>query len=279
VFIEEEKQPERLALLGVRPCELQAIAIHDRIFQEGEFTDPGYTARRQELVVIAVNCTESGETCFCASTGSGPRAQAAFDLALTELLGEDGHRFLVETGSARGRDIVERLELRRAENADLQAADRLCRKAAETMGRRLDTVELKELLVRNLENPRWKQTAARCLACGNCTMVCPTCFCTTVVDTTELDGSEAARVRRWDSCFTSDFSYIHGGSVRGSTESRYRQWLTHKLASWQDQFGTLGCVGCGRCITWCPPGIDLTEEVAAIRENEVPQPIGLLEAD
>jgi ferredoxin len=98
-------------------------------------------------------------------------------------------------------------------------------------------------------------------------MACPTCFCTTVDDVTDLTGSQAVRSRRWDSCFSMDFSYIHGGSVRSSGASRYRQWLTHKLASWQDQFGASGCVGCGRCITWCPVGIDLTEEVEAIRQD------------
>ena len=121
---------------------------------------------------------------------------------------------------------------------------------------------MQELLQGNLEHPRWDDVAERCLTCGNCTMVCPTCFCTTVEDHSDLAGRRAERKRRWDSCFTMDFSYIHGGSVRDQARSRYRQWMTHKLASWIDQFGTSGCVGCGRCITWCPVGIDITEEVA-----------------
>ena len=83
-----------------------------------------------------------------------------------------------------------------------------------------------------------------------------------------LYGARAERWRKWDSCFTLDFSYIHGGSVRTSAAARYRQWLSHKLATWIDQFGSSGCVGCGRCITWCPVGIDITEEVAAIRASE-----------
>ena len=135
------------------------------------------------------------------------------------------------------------------------------------MGQALDTTELKELLYDSLDHPRWHEVAQRCMACGNCTMVCPTCFCTSVEDTTDLSGEIAERWRSWDSCFTTDFSYIHGGSVRNSTESKYRQWITHKLASWQDQFNTLGCVGCGRCITWCPVGINITEEVEAIRAS------------
>jgi sulfhydrogenase subunit beta (sulfur reductase) len=135
------------------------------------------------------------------------------------------------------------------------------------MGRQMDTNGLKELLQGNPTHKQWDDVAARCLTCANCTMVCPTCFCTTVEDHTDLTGQTAERVRRWDSCFTLDFSYIHGGSVRTETKSRYRQWMTHKLASWIDQFGTSGCVGCGRCITWCPVGIDITAEVAAIRAS------------
>jgi formate hydrogenlyase subunit 6/NADH:ubiquinone oxidoreductase subunit I len=135
--------------------------------------------------------------------------------------------------------------------------------------RHLDTAGLRDLLYENFEHPRWDNVAARCLSCANCTMVCPTCFCTTVEDVSDISGNHAERWRRWDSCFTQSFSYIHGGSVRTSAKSRYRQWMTHKLASWTDQFGTSGCVGCGRCITWCPVGIDITEEVRAIRESIV----------
>src|SRR6266487_5651279 len=150
----------------------------------------------------------------------------------------------------------------------LWQARRIVQKTSEQMGRSLDTTEIKDLLYRNMEHPRWDEVATRCLSCTNCTMVCPTCFCTTVEDTSDLAGENAERWRKWDSCFDTSFSYISGGSIRSSVKSRYRQWMTHKLASWIDQFGTSGCVGCGRCITWCPVGIDITEEVRAIRESE-----------
>ncbi|MBZ0254314.1 MAG: 4Fe-4S dicluster domain-containing protein, partial [Candidatus Methylomirabilis sp.] len=133
------------------------------------------------------------------------------------------------------------------------------------MGRSLNTDGVKELLYANAEHPRWAETAERCLSCANCTMVCPTCFCSTVEDVSDLSGEAAERRRKWDSCFTMDFSYLVGGSVRGSGAARYRQWMTHKLGSWIDQFGTSGCVGCGRCIAWCPVGIDITEEAEALR--------------
>ena len=148
---------------------------------------------------------------------------------------------------------------------------RPCWATARSMGRTLDTDGIKELLYGSYEHRRWDDVAARCLACANCTLVCPTCFCATVEDVTDLTGDHAERWRRWDSCFTLEHSYLHGGSVRTSTRARYRQWLTHKLATWIDQFGTSGCVGCGRCITWCPVAIDITAEVAAIRAPEGPK--------
>ena len=140
--------------------------------------------------------------------------------------------------------------------------------ARREMGRAMDTTNIKQLLYDNPEHPQWDKVAGRCLSCANCTMACPTCFCSTVEDVSDLTGKHAERWRKWDSCFSLEFSYIHGGHVRQSTKGRYRQWMTHKLASWQDQFGTSGCVGCGRCITWCPVGIDITEEVKAIRADQ-----------
>jgi ferredoxin len=205
---------------------------------------------------------------------TGPRAKKGFDLALTELL--DGeHRFLVEVGSDRGAEVLEAAQgrdgagARAAAEADETAAIAVSEECASQMGRELDTDGIKELLYRNMEHPRWDEVSERCLTCGNCTMACPTCFCTTVEEVTDLTGDESERHREWDSCFTMDFSYVHGGSVRSSSKARYRQWMTHKLATWIDQFGSSGCVGCGRCITWCPVAIDITEEVAAIRADPI----------
>jgi sulfhydrogenase subunit beta (sulfur reductase) len=254
----------KLALIGVRSCDLHALAIQDQVFMGGPFADEGWARRRSDVFVVAVNCGEAGGTCFCVSMDTGPRATSGYDLALTELL-EGEHRFLLEIGSEAGARLAERMPTREAASADVAAAERATANAVAGMGRRMEIGGIKELLYANLEHPQWDRVAERCLACANCTMVCPTCFCSSVEDVTDLDGAAAERVRRWDSCFTAEHSYVHGGSVHASIRSRYRQWLTHKLASWQDQFGTSGCVGCGRCITWCPPGIDLTEEVAAIR--------------
>ncbi|HLA79744.1 MAG TPA: 4Fe-4S dicluster domain-containing protein [Vicinamibacteria bacterium] len=266
--VEDGEAPSRYAFLGVRSCELAAIAVQDRVFLGGPFVDRHYQARREGIFVVAVNCGQAGGTCFCASMGTGPRASQGFDLALTEILDGERHTFLVEVGSQQGAEVAAELPMRQASPADRQAATDATDRASAQMGRALETEGLKELLYRCYEHPHWDAVAQRCLACANCTMVCPTCFCTTVDDVSDLAGSEASRVRRWDSCFTLGFSYIHGGSLRTSGGARYRQWISHKLATWQDQFGSSGCVGCGRCITWCPVGIDITEEVRALRAAE-----------
>ncbi len=258
----------RYAFLGVRACELAAIRVLDRVFLGDRYVEPGYKGLREPAFLIAVNCTKAGGTCFCASMGTGPRATAGFDLALTELLSAEGHSFVVEVGSKAGAEVLGEIEHRKARKEDAKAAQAAVDAAAGQMGRKLDTEGVRDLLYDNFEHPRWDRVAARCLSCANCTMVCPTCFCTTVEDVTDVPGDHAERWRKWDSCFTDGFSYIHGGSVRLSVKSRYRQWLTHKFAAWVDQFGTFGCVGCGRCITWCPGKIDITEEINAIRGVE-----------
>lgn len=263
--VETPPPPRPLALLGARACDLAAVAIHDRVLAAGPFADERYSQRRRSAFIVAVPCGESAPTCFCASLGTGPEVDAGFDLRLTELVDDTRHELILEAGSERGAALLARLPGRDAGEADLEAARIAVARARDAQTRRIDRDGLSGALTAQPEHPRWADVARRCLACGNCTMVCPTCFCTTVRDGGDLAGTRSERTREWDSCFTADFSYVHGGPVRPSTRARYRQWLTHKLDTWQTQFGTPGCVGCGRCITWCPTGIDLTEEVAAIR--------------
>ncbi|WP_018637923.1 4Fe-4S dicluster domain-containing protein [Parafrankia elaeagni] len=325
VQIEEEPPPAApLALIGVRSCELNAVAIQDRVLVTGRYPDRDYAVRREGLFIIGVNCHEPGGTCFCVSMDTGPaiRRGSGYDLLLSEIL-EGEHRFLIEAGTPRGAELLAALnaaELNAAElndsagkdtagddedaagrdtagrdtagtatasvtgpggcavgraarpvtSADRAAAEAAVERAAARMGRVVDAGGLRDLLAASLDHPRWDDVAERCLTCGNCTMVCPTCFCVTVEDVGDLAGGEAERWRSWESCFSLDHSYLHGGAVRAAPRSRYRQWLTHKFGTWHDQFGSSGCVGCGRCITWCPVGIDVTEELAAIRTNVAP---------
>lgn len=253
-----------LALIGVFPCDLAAIQVQDRIFLREEWKDPIYWSRRQSAFILAVNCLHPCGTGFCASMGTGPKTNPGFDLNLTEL--EDV--FLVEVGSEAGRLVMEGMPLLPTSAFWLQAAQKSLEEAATKMGRSLPhPEELPDLLLNNLDARQWDDVARRCMSCTSCTQVCPTCFCWDTHDASDLSGQTARRERLWDSCFNPDYSYIVGGSTRPSTRSRYRQWLTHKFGSWYGQFGTSGCIGCGRCITWCPAKIDVTAELSAIREE------------
>ena len=260
--------PPRYAFLGVRACELAAILVHDRVFATSAHPDPAYAARRRELFIIAVHCGSPSGVCFCTSMDTGPRARDGFDLAITELLDGEVPRYVIEAGSPAGQDVLDGLPAHAASEQDLEAARAVTQAAEQSMGRQMDTRGLPEMLQRNLEHPRWDDVAARCLSCGNCTMACPTCFCSDDRESQAPDGESSSRLREWASCFSRDFSSIHGGVVRQTVKSRYRQWMTHKLGTWWEQFETSGCVGCGRCIAWCPVGIDITEEAAAIRAND-----------
>ncbi len=267
IEIERDENPKtKYAFIGVRACELNAIEIQDRIFFGGEFQNSRYKSLRKNSFIVAVNCSKADVNCFCTSTDSGPAVKSGYDLVLTEILTDNEHYFLVDAGSEEGEEILNQLNTKDAEKEEIELGHKLIEKTKSQITKNLDTKDLKDILLKNLESPVWDDVAKRCLACGNCTMVCPTCFCMTVEDYTDLQKTKAERIQKWDSCFTLEYSYIHGGSVRVSTGSRYRQWLTHKLASWHEQFGTSGCVGCGRCITWCPVGIDITEEATKVRK-------------
>jgi ferredoxin len=248
------------AVIGVRACDLAALRLQERIFLHDQNPDPYYAARREKLLLVAVNCSHPAATCFCASTGDGPHASHSYDLVLTEL--QDG--YTVQAGSDRGADIVNGLSLPLASDAQHYEAGRQQHEAVQAQSRSLPDGSLRDTLFARLDHPRWDDVAERCLSCGNCTSVCPSCFCHSEHDDADLDGAATEHVRQWDSCFSEGHSYLHGKVLRDNTRLRYRQWLTHKLGSWHDQFGSSGCVGCGRCITWCPVGIDITEEAKAI---------------
>lgn len=256
-----EEQP--IAVLGVRACDLAALAIQDKVFMGGEHIDTRYAQRRKNLFIIAVICTYSSNNCFCVSAGTGPRAESGYDVKMTEI--PEG--FVVSTGSDKGRTIINSLKLKIASSQDNETAKKRVDQASNTQTKKIpfnNSKELRDVLFNNLDHERWKEVAERCLSCGNCTQVCPTCFCHKETEEPSLDGSCSEHLRAWDSCFTAGHSYIGGHPIRDDTQKRYRQWLTHKVGSWHDQFGSSGCVGCGRCISWCPVGIDITEELVAI---------------
>lgn len=253
-------QSGKVAIVGARACDVAGLAIQDRIFLKDAYRDPYYAARREGLFLIAVNCTRALPTCFCASMKTGPRAKAGFDLAMTEV----DDMLLIEAGSEAGSDLLSDLSLSPAPRELIDEAATRIEACGHSQVRRLEHTRMPQALYDAHEHPRWDDVAGRCLACTNCTMVCPTCFCHAVEETPDLSHQRTEHARLWDSCFTQEHGYIHGKNIRPTIKDRYRMWLTHKLASWIDQFGMSGCVGCGRCITWCPVGIDLTEELPAL---------------
>jgi ferredoxin len=273
VIEENEDRPGRRALVGIRGCDLAAVAVQDNVLLHGAHPDPVYSARRADLLLVGVSCGTPASTCFCTSMGTGPSVGGGADIAMTELDADDPvrHRFLLEARTANGRAVVARVSARAATATDDDAADAVVRRAGSQITRSVDNAGLPEALRAGAEHPRWDEVAERCLSCGSCTMVCPTCFCTDVRDEPNVLAGTDDRVRVWASCFELGHSYLHGGSVRPSPSARYRQWATHKFSTWWDQFGTSGCVGCGRCIAWCPVGIDVTEEIRAVAAGPTEQ--------
>ena len=257
----------RLAFIGVRACELAALGIQDRAMRAGPAGDADHAARRDASLVVAVECAQAMSTCFCTSMANGPEVQAGADLVLSEL--DDG--FVIRIGSAAGTAVLEPLALRVAAPDEIERAGTQVAAVRASIGDPVPADGLPKRLRAALDHPRWAEVADRCLACANCTLVCPTCFCTSVGVASDLDGIEATTERQWDSCFSLGFGRVAGdANFRPKVADRYRQWLTHKFSTWWDQFGSSGCVGCGRCIAWCPVGIDVREELNAIAPSAAP---------
>lgn len=264
-FIPVIPDSQPVAILGVKACDLAALHLQDQHFAFNTYVDHYYNARRRPLFLLAVDCSHPADTCFCAATGDGPNARSGFDVALTEL--DDG--FLLRSKSKKGADIVQKLPTKDPTTYQLSQAEKQQQQAISQQQRTLGkTSNLESKLFMNLEHPRWEEIATRCLACGNCTSVCPTCFCHNEVEDADLDGSQSKHYRQWDSCFTLAHSYMHSLVLRDKISYRYRQWLTHKFGSWHEQYGRSGCVGCGRCITWCPVGIDVTVELQHVTAGD-----------
>ncbi|ANJ66363.1 sulfite reductase subunit A [Halothiobacillus diazotrophicus] len=259
-FSAEHADMPQTAVIGIRACDLAALAIQDRHFMHGPQSDPYYVQRRERLFLVAVNCMRSSDTCFCAATGDGPKVHTGQDLSLSEL--DEG--FILEAHTGQAREILASLSIGPADDEQLDRAETGIKQAADNQRRSLPAGPLQEKLVGAVDHPHWQTLNDRCLTCGNCTAVCPTCFCQSHVEEISLNGQETRHDRQWESCFNPDHSYIHGIVIRAERPQRYRQWLTHKFGTWEEQFGRGGCTGCGRCIAWCPVGIDVTEELAAV---------------
>lgn len=262
-FIVPDDSISPVAVIGVKSCDLSALALQDQHFLEGEYPDPTYQARRKSLFLVAVNCSTAASTCFCASTGDGPEASTGFDIVMTEL--EDG--FILQAGSEAGREVMAMLPLTAVSESMLQQKQKQKETVLAAQSRQLRTIEKTDLAEKRA-HPRWDDIAERCLACGNCTMVCPTCFCHHQTEEAQVNGVDSQHVREWDSCFGESHGQLAGFQVRDSVKSRYQQWMIHKLDFWQEQYGRSGCTGCGRCMTWCPAEIDFVAEANLIAGGE-----------
>jgi ferredoxin len=256
------------AFVGLRPCDLRSLGILDRVLADQVHCDPYYRECRRRLFTVVVNCLQPGGTCFCSTVGGAPATVAGCDIILSESIEGPCRTLVAEPASRRGAEVLEATGSPDAARDTIDNLRRMSDRAAAMMHGASPGLPPGPDLQQCFDDPHWSTLELRCLACGNCTLVCPTCFCHGIRDTGSLDGSLARRTRIQDSCFNLAFSYIHGGSVRATVAGRYRQWLLHKLAFWQDQFGTSGCVGCGRCITWCPAGIDLRREAGALAGDQ-----------
>ncbi|MGD9591737.1 MAG: 4Fe-4S dicluster domain-containing protein [Candidatus Berkiella sp.] len=256
----------KLALIGVRACELHAIQIQDKVFMSDNHADQHYLQRRSQSFIVALNCHTAANTCFCVSMNTGPEVASGYDLNLSEIINDKEHYFICEVGSEKGREIFEKLTITEVTQDDMNKKKKMIEHTASKMGRSLDTTNIKEKLEKAHDHPHWDDVASRCINCANCALACPTCFCSTNEDVSDIEQETTTRTKVWDTCFSQEYSHIHDANVRSSSKSRYRQWLTHKLGTWHDQFDTSGCVGCGRCLTWCPVGIDLTEEFASLTQ-------------
>ncbi|MEM4648768.1 MAG: 4Fe-4S dicluster domain-containing protein [Nitrososphaerota archaeon] len=245
----------KTAFFGIKPCDLAAISIMDGV--QGELGDEYYRKVRKYLLLIVENCVEPGGTCFCATMGTGPFAFKGFDIAYTRI---GNGAVIFQPGSDLGVDVLSELNLRPAEDEQVDRFRELMLEASKRARAEFTLENLPETLEMGMDSEVYRKTAEKCFGCANCNMVCPTCFCFDVLDEPELDGS-AKRVRIWDGCHSYSYAQVAGGHFRKSLYARYRHWVLHKFVYWLRQFGTFGCVGCGRCITWCPAGIDVRQVV------------------
>lgn len=255
------RKPRNMLLVGVHACDLNAILRLDRFFTE-DFRDPLYLDRRKRSAVVALNCTEIGENCFCHSMGAGPECGGGSDLLMTDL----GGRYLVEIGTDTGRELLRSLELPKADDRDMKERDRRLAHAKETFKKFIDTEGLADAAARSFEHPVWKELAEIDLSCGSCSLVCPTCYCYDVLDRIDLRLEHGERVRELDSCqLLEHASVAMGGNFRRERKDRMRQWMLCKLRYTGQEHGFSGCVGCGRCIGACTVHIDIAQVAARIR--------------
>jgi len=246
---------------GIKPCDRKAIDILDHILYG---RSPVYTTRRNAVRAIVVEeCLEPGETCFCSTVNAGPTISSGFDIAYARLYGD---LLVFRYGSSLGEKILGKVGLQRAQESHVKMYLEMVNRAISMMRGRIPNIsEIQKALMEKVSaKPFWEEISSKCVGCGNCNYVCPTCFCTEIED--RVENGFSTRVGVWLGCLTYTYGLVAGGHFRQELYTRYRHFILHKFLFYPKQVGDIGCVGCGRCITWCPLGIDLRETLSRIAE-------------
>ncbi|MEM4513481.1 MAG: 4Fe-4S dicluster domain-containing protein [Ignisphaera sp.] len=252
----------RVVLFGIKPCDVKSIEVLDSILGN----HPLYAKARKAIAGIVVEeCLEPGETCFCGATDSGPNAGKGFDISYAKV---NENSVIFRYGSNLGKRIIDELGLKEAERDIVEEYVRLVENAkTKTVSKIPKVVDVQKALYNCIEDISiWAMLSKNCVGCGNCNYVCPTCFCLEFEDEI-VDERYAKRVAKWIGCLTYTYGQVAGGHFRPQLYMRYRHFVLHKFLFYPKQIGLLGCVGCGRCITWCPLGVDLRKTLSEIVER------------
>ncbi|MCL6560697.1 MAG: 4Fe-4S dicluster domain-containing protein [Firmicutes bacterium] len=262
--IQEANSTEKMVLFGVRPCDVKSLEVLDPVFN-GKYKDNYYAGKRENSVIIGLSCPAVLSTCFCKAFDSGPCDGRGTDLMFTDV----GDQYFVEINTPKGLSLVEANREYFSEQGVAGAAggkEAIEKELSDQFYRVVDLKGVKEILDRHFELPYWEKISKKCLGCGICTFICPTCHCFDIFD--HMAGDYAGdRFRCWDSCMFQDFTLMAGGhNPRPTKKERVRNRFMHKLKYHLDRYGVNGCVGCGRCIVKCPVNMDITEIIKDLRE-------------
>ena len=260
-FILQEIQgkPRPKLVFGLRPCDAKAFFVLDKIFQNDQYTDPYWMDKRQAAVLIGLGCNQPCPTCFCTSVGAGPFHEQGLDALAFDL----GDKLLLKTLTPKGEEVLKKAQgLSPADTKDQAQGQEIKKQAEAAIKSRVETDQIDKRTVLELfEAPHWEVVQERCLNCGVCTFVCPTCHCFDIQD--EVHGQTGVRLRNWDYCMSWLFT-MHGSghNPRATKKERVRQRFMHKFKYIPlKRDGEIGCVGCGRCVTLCPVNIDVRDVV------------------
>jgi sulfhydrogenase subunit beta (sulfur reductase) len=253
-------EPPKQLLFGIHPCDARAIAIIDRVFKDA-YEDKYYLSRRQNTVLVGMTCTHPYDSCFCTSLGFGPADATDVDIMLTDI----GDDFVIEEITEKGKEILAGAEgVSEATPDDEKKAAAARESANAKVSRKLDTGEIGKRLPPAFDDKEfWERIAAKCVSCGICTFLCPTCYCFDINDEM-LRGGTGARYRNWDCCSFAVYTKMPAENPREEKWRRVRQKVYHKYLFYPELFTMIACTGCGRCIRQCPVNWDITQTLGSL---------------